>query len=111
MVSDAGTVVVSAAVPNSRDYTCDLPASARGSRRAVTLPAGTEIAVLTNESIDATSAAAGKTYSADVAQDITNSAGQVVIPKGSPAELVIRKVAAGGVTSNPEVTLELQSVK
>lgn len=67
--------------------------------------------MLTNESIDATSAAAGKTYSADVAQDITNSAGQVVIPKGSPAELVIRKVAAGGVTSNPEVTLELQSVK
>ena len=85
--------------------------TATGSRRTVTLPTGTEIAVLTNETIDATSAAAGKTYSADVAQDITNSAGQVVIPKGSPAELVIRKVAAGGVTSNPEVTLDLQSVK
>jgi hypothetical protein len=84
---------------------------ASASRGSVTLPAGSEIAVLTNEAIDATSAAAGKTYSADVAQDITNSAGQVVIPKGSPAELVIRKVAAGGVTSNPEVTLDLQSVK
>lgn len=84
---------------------------APGSRAAVTLPAGAEIAVLTNEAIDATSAAAGKIYSADVAQDITNSAGQVVIPKGSPAELVIRKVAAGGVTSNPEVTLDLQSIK
>lgn len=82
-----------------------------GSRGAVTLPAGTEIAVLTNEAIDATSAATGKAYSADVAQDITNATGQVVIPKGSPAELVIRKVAAGAVTSNPEITLDLQSVK
>lgn len=91
--------------------TASQTASAPGSRRSVTLPAGTEIAVLTNETIDATSAAAGKTYSADVAQDITNSAGQVVIPKGSPAELVIHKVASGGVTSNPEVTLDLQSVK
>lgn len=103
---DFGTA--GAATPTS---TASRAASAPGSRRAVTLPAGTEIAVLTNEAIDATSAAAGKTYSADVAQDITNSAGQVVIPKGSPAELVIRKVASGGVTSNPEVTLDLQSVK
>jgi hypothetical protein len=50
-------------------------------------------------------------YSADVAQDIKNSASQVVIPNGSPAELVIPKIESGGVASNPEVTLDLPSIK
>jgi hypothetical protein len=40
-----------------------------------------------------------------------NDSGQVVIPKGSEAELVIRKVSAGGVTQNSEVALDLQSIK
>ena len=82
-----------------------------GSRRSVTLPAGTEIAVLTNDAIDSANATEGKTFSADVADNVTNSAGQMVIPKGSPAELVLRKVTSGGVTSGPELTLDLQSVK
>jgi hypothetical protein len=80
-------------------------------RREVTLPAGTEIAVLTNQAIDSKGANEGQTYPADVAENVQNSAGQVVIPKGSPAELVIRKTSAGGVTGNAEVTLDLQSVK
>lgn len=80
-------------------------------RQEVSLPAGTEIAVLTNQAIDSKDVNEGQTYPADVAENVTNSAGQVVIPKGSAAELVIRKVASGGVTSNPEVTLDLQSVK
>lgn len=82
-----------------------------GSRRSVTLPAGSEIAVMTNDLIDSASAAPGKTFSADVAENVTNSAGQIVIPKGSPAELVLRKVASGGITGSPELTLDLQSVK
>lgn len=81
------------------------------SRKSVTLPAGTEIAVLTNQNIDSSSASEGQTFPADVAENVTNSSGQVVIPKGSEAELVVRKVAAGGVTSNPEVALDLQSIK
>lgn len=80
-------------------------------RQQVSLPAGTEIAVLANQAIDSKTANEGQTFPADVAENVTNSAGQVVIPKGSPAELVIRKVSSGGVTSNPEVTLDLQSVK
>jgi hypothetical protein len=82
-----------------------------GSRRSVTLPAGTEIAVLTNDAIDSATATEGKTFSADVAENVTNSAGQIVIPKGSPAELVLRKVTSGGVTGSSELTLDLQSVK
>jgi hypothetical protein len=80
-------------------------------RKAVTLPTGTEIAVMTNQNIDSSTANEGQTFPADVAENVMNSSGQVVIPKGSEAELVVRKVGGGGVTSNPEVTLDLQSVK
>ena len=79
--------------------------------RTVVLPAGTEIEVLTNENIDSSSAKERQTFRADVAENIMNSSGQVVIPKGSEAELIIRKVNTGGVTGTPEVTLDLQSIK
>jgi hypothetical protein len=80
-------------------------------RREVSIPAGTEIAVLSNQAIDSKEANEGQTFPADVAEDVKNDAGQVVIPKGSPAELIIRKVSSGGVTSNAELSLDLQSVK
>jgi hypothetical protein len=84
---------------------------AKASRKEVSLPAGTEIAVLTNQNIDSSTAAEGQTFPADVAENVMGSSGQVVIPKGAEAELVVRKVAAGRVTSNPEVALDLQSIK
>lgn len=80
-------------------------------RKEVSVPAGTEIAVLTNQAIDSKDANEGQTFPADVADNVTNSAGQVVIPKGSPAELIIRKASSGGMTGNPELALDLQSVK
>jgi hypothetical protein len=104
---DLGTAEVNTTAANESQ---DAERSA-ARRQEVSLPAGTEIAVLTNQAIDSKNASEGQTYPADVAENVTNSAGQVVIPKGSAAELVIRKVASGGVTSNPEVTLDLQSVK
>jgi hypothetical protein len=79
--------------------------------RTVVLPAGTEISVLTNENIDSSTAKEGQTFRADIADNVMNDSGQVVIPKGSEAELVIRKVSAGGVTQNPEVALDLESIK
>jgi len=77
----------------------------------VTLPSGTEIAVMTNQAIDAKDASTGQTYSADIANDVTDSNGRVVIPKGSPAELVLRNVNSGGVAGTRDMTLDLQSVK
>jgi len=75
------------------------------------LASGTEIAVMTNQAIDSANASPGQTFSADVAENVMDSAGHVAIPKGSPAELVLRNVSKGGVTSGSEVTLDLQSVK
>jgi hypothetical protein len=80
--------------------------------RPVNLPAGTEIAVMTNDSIDSATANEGQSFSADVAENVTDSAGRIVIPKGSEAELALRKVQAQGkVMGNSELVLDLRSVK
>jgi hypothetical protein len=87
------------------------PHQAAGLAKTFTLPAGTEIAVMTNQSINSSDSSVGQTFSADVADNVTDSAGNIVIPKGSQAELVMRNVNQGGVTQNPELTLDLQSIK
>jgi hypothetical protein len=77
---------------------------------AKTIPAGAEIAVRTNEAIDSTAATEGKTYAATVDRDVMDSSGAVAIPRGSDAQLVVRKVSSGGTTGSPELTLDVQSV-
>jgi len=89
----------------------EMASSRKTAARNVELPAGTEIAVLKNQAIDSKTATSGQTFSADVANNVTDSNGGVVIPKGSPAELVLRQVSGGGVTGTSQLTLDLQSVK
>jgi hypothetical protein len=80
--------------------------------REATLPAGTEITVMPNEEIDSATAKVGQTFPADVAENVTDEAGQSVIPKGSEAELVIRQVSsAGTVRGSSDLALDLQSIK
>jgi len=80
-------------------------------RNSVTVPAGTEIAVRTDQSIDSQSANEGQLYPAEVEQDVADASGNIVIPKGSQAELTIRSVnGGGGVTGSSEVALGLDSV-
>ena len=76
----------------------------------VTLPAGTAISVRTNQAVDSRNASEGQTYSAVVVDDVKGSSGEILIPKNSDAQLVIRKVATGGTTGSPELTLDLNSV-
>jgi outer membrane lipoprotein SlyB len=84
---------------------------ADGSRNNVELPAGTEIAVLANQTIDSSTATEGQIFPADVAENVMDASGRVVIPKGSLAELVLRSASRGGLTSNAEIALDLQSIK
>ena len=72
------------------------------------IPAGTTVAVRANQTIS--SSEAGKTFSAEVAQDITNQSGQLLVPKGSPAELVILETSSGGAVGTRTVELGLRSV-
>ena len=77
------------------------------------IPAGTQLQIRTNEAINATADnAQGRTYSAEIAQDVIGQNGSVLIPRGSQAQLTVGKVSGGGTlgTGSNQVALELQSV-
>lgn len=78
---------------------------------ALTLPAGTQIQIRTNEPINATQADVDRQYSAEIADNIVDANGNIVVPKGSPAELAVLKTGTStmGVGSN-EVSLGLKSI-
>ena len=82
----------------------------QGDRGSVTVPAGTEISVRTNEAIDSQNASEGKHYSATVLQDVRGRAGETLIPKDSNADLVIRRVNSGGTIQSGNVVLDLDSI-
>lgn len=75
----------------------------------IVIPTGTQLSVRTNEAIDSKKATAGQTYSAEIASNVVDDAGNVAIRSGSPAVLVIKSAGAGKVHAN-QLSLDLQSV-
>jgi hypothetical protein len=73
------------------------------------IPAGSEIYIRTNETIDSDSAPPGTTFSAQVTNDVLDTAGGVAIPAGSPARLLILSASRGAVGS-PDLILDLDTV-
>jgi hypothetical protein len=71
------------------------------------IPAGTTLAVRTNESIQTDTA--GDVYSAEVSREVVSKDYDVVIPQGSPAELVVIRSDSGGTVGTPEIVLALRS--
>ena len=69
-----------------------------------TLPSGTQIAVRTNEQINSRNAGNGRTYTASIAQDILDANGNLIVPQGSDAQLVVRNVG------DNTVALDLHSI-
>ena len=57
----------------------------------IIISSGTEFPVRSNETIDSKTAAVGQHFSALIERDILDSTGNLAIPKGSDAELVIRQ--------------------
>lgn len=88
----------------------DSSTSSRAASNRVTLPAGTEIAIQTNEAIDSKTARVGQTFNAQVVQDVMGRSGEVLVPKGSDATLAIRQVSSGGTTGSSEIALDLNSL-
>jgi hypothetical protein len=79
--------------------------------RTYELPAGTELSVRTNELIDSETASEGQTFDAQVTRDATDANGDVVIPRGSQAWVVIRSASKGGrFRGSSDLVLDLQSV-
>jgi hypothetical protein len=69
-----------------------------------TLTSGTEIKVRTDTAINAQSAAAGQSYAATVSDDVRDTSGNVVIPRGARARL------ATVATGDNQISLALSSV-
>lgn len=86
------------------------PAPSNSASDSMQVPSGTQISVRTNEAIDASQATTGQTYSAEVAEDVHGPNGEVLIPRKSEAQLVIRQVSTGGAVGTPELALDLQSL-
>jgi hypothetical protein len=75
------------------------------------LPAGSEISVRTNEEIDSKTAAEGQIFDVQVTRDAKDEAGNVVIPRGSKARVVIKSASKGGrFHGASDLALDLQSV-
>ncbi len=73
-------------------------------------PAGTELIVRTVETIDSRNSGPDQVFAAIFEQAVTNGAGQVIIPEGSSAQLLVRQMASGGKTGSPEMMLDVQSI-
>jgi hypothetical protein len=81
------------------------------STRTFELPAGTDISVRADETIDSGKAAEGQTYAAEIYKDVLDPSGNLVIPHGSNAQIVIRSASKGGrITGSSDLVLDLQSV-
>ena len=72
---------------------------------AMIIPANTDVLIRASETIDSRTADEGRIYAGTVDQDILDSAGNVAIRKGSPAELLVREVEP-----EKELVLDLQSL-
>jgi hypothetical protein len=75
------------------------------------IPSGTELAIRTNEEISTKAGdATGRTYSAEITREVQSSNGRVLIPKGSPATLMVVSSNEGGTTGTDTLELALRSV-
>ena len=61
-----------------------------------TIPAGTTISVRNNDTIDSKTAQVGQEFAGVVANNIPDDRGHVVIPRGSPATLIVRSASGQG---------------
>jgi hypothetical protein len=87
------------------------PPPAAITTRTYELPSGSQISVRTNEAIDSGTAAEGQTFGAQVTRNAKDANGDVVIPRGAAARIVIKSASKGGrFRGASDLVLDLQSV-
>jgi hypothetical protein len=87
------------------------PRAALVQSRTRVLAAGTDIPVRNEETIDSAKAVEGQVYDAEIASDVRDADGAVVIPRGSNAHLVIKSATKGGrFRGSSDLVLDLVSV-
>ncbi len=79
--------------------------------RTYELPAGSEISIRMNEGIDSGTAAEGQRFDAQLTRDARDANGNVVIPRGSRASVIIKSASRGGrLRGASDLVLDHQSV-
>jgi hypothetical protein len=79
--------------------------------KTLELPVGTEIRVRCEETIDSAKAAEGQTFAAEVASNVNDASGALVIPRGANAQIVIRSASKGGrFRGTSDLILDLDAV-
>jgi hypothetical protein len=87
------------------------PVEAAITTKTYALPAGTNVSVRTEETIDSGKAVEGQTFAGEVTEDVLDADGAVVIPRGANAQLVIRSASKGGkIRGASDLVLDLQEV-
>ncbi len=75
------------------------------------LDIGTEIPVRTEETIDSSRAVEGQVFAAEIARDVRDSTGAVVVPHGSNAQIVIKSASKGGkIRGASDLVVDMKSV-
>ncbi len=87
------------------------PAPPAVTTKTFELPVGSQVSVRMDESIDSGTANEGQTFEATITRDAKDSDGDVVIPRGSKALVVIKSASKGGkFRGASDLVLDLQSV-
>jgi hypothetical protein len=88
-----------------------IPAPKPVTTKTYELPAGSELSVRTNEAINSETATEGQTFDAQITRDATDANGDVVVPRGSRANVVIKSASKGGrFKGTSDLVLDLQSI-
>ena len=74
------------------------------------LPAGTQLVIRTNETIDTDRAVPGRVFSAQLDRAVVDVRGDTIVPAGAPAELVVVSSTSGGTVRTSELQLALRSI-
>ena len=107
------TGVVTPAAAQSQDAHDDHyhPAEAEIRTKTYRLPVGSQVSVRTEDAIDSSKASEGQTYAAEITDDVPDGDGNVVIPRGSNAQIIIRSASKGNrFHGQSDLLLDLQSV-
>jgi hypothetical protein len=85
------------------------PPAIRVSGTPNTIPAGTRLEVRTNQAINS-SEGEGKAYNAQIEKDVVGADGKVLLPKGSPVELVVMEARERSGVRGAGLRLGMRSV-
>jgi len=87
------------------------PTQAEIHTKTYVLAAGTKVGVRTEDAINSATAVEGQTFAAEVTDEVLDANGDVVVPRGSNAQIVIRSASKGGrFRGASDLVLDLQSI-